>query len=79
DHPCLTQYFEANTPPEPHATQREGKGIATDEQPESPPKLVPASKEVHPDHVALILVPYEINGKKFQLTEEQIQAHMDKE
>ncbi|GJW04727.1 reverse transcriptase domain-containing protein [Tanacetum coccineum] len=35
-----------------------------------------SSKEVCPD--ALILVPYEINGKTFQLSEEQIQAHMDK-
>ncbi|GJT03665.1 hypothetical protein Tco_0838127 [Tanacetum coccineum] len=42
-------------------------------------KLVPASKEVCPDPDAPILVPYEINGKTFQLSEEQIQAHMDKE
>nr|GEV46547.1 hypothetical protein [Tanacetum cinerariifolium] len=66
------------TPPKPQATQREGKGIATDKQPESLPKLILASKEVRPDPDALILVPYEINGKNFQLTEEQIQAHMDK-
>ncbi|GKB44258.1 hypothetical protein Tco_0889200, partial [Tanacetum coccineum] len=46
-------------------TQRDGKGIAIDEQPESPPNLVPTSKEVRPDPDALILVPYEINGKNF--------------
>ncbi|GJV60188.1 retrotransposon protein, putative, ty1-copia subclass [Tanacetum coccineum] len=38
-----------------------------------------ASKEVRPDPDAPILVPYEINGKNFQLTDEQIQAHLDKE
>ncbi|GKD58975.1 hypothetical protein Tco_1296484, partial [Tanacetum coccineum] len=36
-------------------------------------------KEVRLDPDAPILVPYEINGKKIRLTEEQIQAHMDKE
>ncbi|GKC82631.1 hypothetical protein Tco_1138348 [Tanacetum coccineum] len=55
------------TLPEPQVTQREGKGIATDEQPKSPPKLVPASKEVYPDNDALILMPYEINGKNSNL------------
>ncbi|GKA53887.1 hypothetical protein Tco_0747202 [Tanacetum coccineum] len=37
------------------------------------------SLEVRPTPDAPILVPYEINGKNFQLTKEQIQAHMDKE
>nr|GEW93676.1 hypothetical protein [Tanacetum cinerariifolium] len=59
--------------------QREGKGIATDEQLESPPKLVKASSVVRPNPDVLILVPYMINGKMFYLTEEQILAHMDKE
>ncbi|GKC86059.1 hypothetical protein Tco_1141776 [Tanacetum coccineum] len=59
---------------------KKGKGIATEEQLKPfLKKLVPASKEVRPDLDAPILVPYEINGKNFQLTEEQIQAHMDKE
>ncbi|GKF82493.1 hypothetical protein Tco_0244149, partial [Tanacetum coccineum] len=40
---------------------------------------MPALKEVRPDPDAPILVPYEINGKIFQLTDEQIQAHLDKE
>ncbi|GJW00691.1 hypothetical protein Tco_1555942 [Tanacetum coccineum] len=38
-----------------------------------------ASKEVRPDLDAPILVSYEIDGKFFQLTEEQIQAHTNKE
>ncbi|GJT09117.1 hypothetical protein Tco_0843579 [Tanacetum coccineum] len=59
--------------------QREGKAIAIDDQHNIQTKLVPASKEVRLDPDAPILVPYEINGKIFQLTEEQIQAHMDKE
>ncbi|GKE83543.1 hypothetical protein Tco_1557285, partial [Tanacetum coccineum] len=59
--------------------QREGKVIATDDQSDVQTKLVPASKEVRHDPDAPILVPYEINGKNFQLTKEQLQAHMDKE
>ncbi|GKB09204.1 hypothetical protein Tco_0837516, partial [Tanacetum coccineum] len=65
--------------PEPYVPQREGKGIATDEHLESPPKLVKASYAVHPNPDAPILVPYMINGKLLYLTEEQILAHMDKE
>ncbi|GJR61553.1 hypothetical protein Tco_1503715 [Tanacetum coccineum] len=57
----------------------EGKAISTDDQPEVQTKLVPASKELCPDLDAPILVPYDINGKNFQLTKEQIQTHMDKE
>ncbi|GKB66709.1 hypothetical protein Tco_0928121 [Tanacetum coccineum] len=38
-----------------------------------------ASKGVCPDPDAPILVAYEVNGTFFQLNEEQIQAHMDKE
>ncbi|GKB03665.1 hypothetical protein Tco_0831808 [Tanacetum coccineum] len=56
-----------------------GECIATDEQLESPPKVVKASSVVRPDPYAPIIVPYEINGKMFQLTEEKLQAHMDKE
>ncbi|GJW33332.1 retrovirus-related pol polyprotein from transposon TNT 1-94 [Tanacetum coccineum] len=58
--------------------QRERKGIATDDQPEQT-KLVKASSIVRPDLDAPILVPYMINEKLFYLTEEQIQAHLDKE
>ncbi|GJS93026.1 hypothetical protein Tco_0799994, partial [Tanacetum coccineum] len=64
--------------PEPSVPQREGKGMVTDDQPEQT-KLVKASSIVRPNPDALILVPYTINGKLFYLTEEQIQAHLDKE
>ncbi|GJV00497.1 hypothetical protein Tco_1329767 [Tanacetum coccineum] len=65
--------------PEPYVPQREGMEIATNDQLEIQTKLVPILKEVCPNPDALILVPYEINGNFFQLTEEQIQARMDKE
>ncbi|GJZ56635.1 hypothetical protein Tco_0611828 [Tanacetum coccineum] len=50
----MTEIFKAFkvidiTPPELQAAQREGKGIAADEQRESSLKLVPALKKVHPD------------------------------
>ncbi|GJZ59406.1 hypothetical protein Tco_0615222 [Tanacetum coccineum] len=48
-------------------------------KPTKTPELVKASSIVRPDPNALILVPYMINGKLFYLTEEQIQAHLDKE
>ncbi|GKA68862.1 hypothetical protein Tco_0768779 [Tanacetum coccineum] len=56
-----------------------GKGIATEEQVEDQRKLVKASSIVRPDPDALVLVPYTINGKLFNLTIEQIQANLDKE
>ncbi|GJX77516.1 hypothetical protein Tco_0324327 [Tanacetum coccineum] len=59
--------------------QREGKGIATDDQPKVQTKLVKALSIVHPNPDAPILVLYTINEKFFYLTEEQIQAHLDKE
>ncbi|GJW39954.1 hypothetical protein Tco_0065799 [Tanacetum coccineum] len=65
--------------PKQFVPRREGKAIVTDDQPEDQRKLVPASKEVRPDLDAPILVPYEINGLNFQLTNEQIQAPLDKE
>ncbi|GKD19926.1 hypothetical protein Tco_1209084 [Tanacetum coccineum] len=37
------------------------------------------STKVHRDPDAPVLVPYEIHGKLYHLTEEQIQAHLDKE
>ncbi|GJZ44040.1 hypothetical protein Tco_0591295 [Tanacetum coccineum] len=63
--------------PEPIIPQREGKGIATDEQVEDQRKLVKASSIIRPDPDALI--PYTINGEVYYLTAEQLQAHMDKE
>ncbi|GJW91640.1 hypothetical protein Tco_0169193 [Tanacetum coccineum] len=64
---------------EPIIPQREGKGIATEEQAEDQRKLVKASSIVRPDPDALVLVPYTINGKLFHLIAEQIQEHLDKE
>ncbi|GJX07440.1 hypothetical protein Tco_0195372 [Tanacetum coccineum] len=63
----------------PLTLRGKGKAILTDDQPANQRKLVPALKEVHPNPDAPILVPYEINGKIFHLTDEQIQAHLDKE
>ncbi|GJS02550.1 hypothetical protein Tco_0319058 [Tanacetum coccineum] len=59
--------------------QREGKGIATDEQAKDQRKLVKASFIVCPDPDAPVLFLYMINGKMFHLTAEQIEAHLDKE
>ncbi|GJV73266.1 hypothetical protein Tco_1493261 [Tanacetum coccineum] len=56
---------------------KEGKGIATDEQIEDQRKLVKASSIIRPDANALI--PYTINGEVYYLNAEQLQAHMDKE
>ncbi|GJV80146.1 retrovirus-related pol polyprotein from transposon TNT 1-94 [Tanacetum coccineum] len=56
-----------------------GKGIATKETDESTKKLVPVSREVRQDPNEPIRVPYEIHGKVYQLTNDEIQAHMDKE
>nr|GEU39988.1 hypothetical protein [Tanacetum cinerariifolium] len=45
---------------------------------ELPPKLVKASTKVHPYPNTPLLVPYEIHGKMYQLTEEEIQARLNK-
>ncbi|GKD77167.1 hypothetical protein Tco_1339788 [Tanacetum coccineum] len=42
-------------------------------------RLVPASKEVCSDPNTPVLIHYEINGKMYQLTNEQIHAHIEKE
>ncbi|GKD42724.1 hypothetical protein Tco_1267369 [Tanacetum coccineum] len=67
-------------PESPQATPKpdRGKGKVTDAD-ESPPKLVKSSTKVWPDPDAPILVPYEIPRKMYQLIEEQIQGHLDKE
>nr|GEY82460.1 hypothetical protein [Tanacetum cinerariifolium] len=49
-----------------------GKMIAIDDTKEPTKKPVPTSRKVHHDPDALILFPYEINIKMYQLTEEQI-------
>ncbi|GJT81902.1 hypothetical protein Tco_1056244 [Tanacetum coccineum] len=63
--------------PEPIISQREGKGIAIDEQVEDQRKLVKASSIIRPDPDALI--PYTINEEVYYLTAEQLQAYIDKE
>ncbi|GJT57230.1 reverse transcriptase domain-containing protein [Tanacetum coccineum] len=59
--------------------QREGKGIATEEQLESTKKLVPASKFDREDPDEPMRVPYMINGKMYYLTNDEINAHLEKE
>ncbi|GJZ48416.1 hypothetical protein Tco_0602248 [Tanacetum coccineum] len=59
--------------------QREGKGIATDEQLESTKKVVPTSKGVREDPDEPIRVPYMINEKMHYLTNYGINAHLEKE
>ncbi|GJZ83697.1 hypothetical protein Tco_0648870 [Tanacetum coccineum] len=56
-----------------------GKGIATDETEEPTKKLVPAAREVRQDPDEQIRVPYQIHKKIYQLTNDEIQAHLDKE
>ncbi|GKF91518.1 hypothetical protein Tco_0275219, partial [Tanacetum coccineum] len=55
-----------------------GKGKVTDDV-ESQPKLVKASSEVRPDLNELVRVPFEINGKLYHLTKEEIQVHYELE
>ncbi|GJQ92898.1 hypothetical protein Tco_0004037 [Tanacetum coccineum] len=68
-------------PESSRATPRtdKGKDKVTIKTEEPTRKLVHASRKIHHDPDAPILVPYEINGKIYQLTEEQIQAYLDKE
>nr|GEY28543.1 hypothetical protein [Tanacetum cinerariifolium] len=66
-------------PPKPQVTQREGKCIAIKEAKEPTTKLVPASREVCQDPDEPIRVPYDIHGKIYQLTNDEIQAHLHKE
>ncbi|GKE24726.1 hypothetical protein Tco_1436238 [Tanacetum coccineum] len=84
--PQLTNIVIDITPPKeqpddpPHTTPKDnrGNGIAGDID-ESPCKLVPASKEIRPDPDTPVLICYEINGKMYQLSNEKIQTHMEKE
>ncbi|GKA98865.1 hypothetical protein Tco_0826802 [Tanacetum coccineum] len=55
-----------------------GKGKVTDDV-ESPKKLAKASSKVHPDPDEPVRLPYEIHGKLYHLTNDEIQAHLDKE
>ncbi|GKD15893.1 hypothetical protein Tco_1205051 [Tanacetum coccineum] len=73
----ITLPKQPESPPVAPKSNR-GKGKVTDKTKEPTKKLVHASRKVRPNPDALIFVPYEINGKLFQLTEEQIQSHLDK-
>ncbi|GJR00805.1 hypothetical protein Tco_0523789 [Tanacetum coccineum] len=72
------------TPPEqpksPQVALRavRGKGIATDDI-EPPIKLITASSEVRPEPNEPVKVPYEIHGKLYDLTNDEIQEHLDRE
>ncbi|GJY47474.1 hypothetical protein Tco_0436537 [Tanacetum coccineum] len=55
-----------------------GKKIATDDV-EPLEKLVPASKVVRDDPDEPVRVPYMINGKMHYLTNDEINAHIEKE
>ncbi|GJY05238.1 hypothetical protein Tco_0371178 [Tanacetum coccineum] len=55
-----------------------GKGMATNDV-ESPINLVKASSKVCPDPNEPVRVPYEIHGKLYHLTNDEIQEHLDKE
>nr|GEU42962.1 hypothetical protein [Tanacetum cinerariifolium] len=73
--------IDITLPPQPKSPQASpkpdrGKGKITEDD-ELPLNLVKASTNVQPDPDALILIPYEINGKLYQLTKEQIQDHLD--
>ncbi|GKF92472.1 hypothetical protein Tco_0279191, partial [Tanacetum coccineum] len=69
---------QPKSPPMAPIADRE-KAIVTDDTKEPARKLVPVSRKVCQDTDALILIPYEINGRMYQLTEEQILAYLNKE
>nr|GEU77141.1 protein kinase, ATP binding site-containing protein [Tanacetum cinerariifolium] len=54
-----------------------GKRIARDID-NSPLKLVKASRKVHPDPDGPVLINYEIDKKMVQITNDELQAHLDK-
>nr|GEY25391.1 hypothetical protein [Tanacetum cinerariifolium] len=55
-----------------------GKGIPTDDV-ESPKNIVKVLSKVHPDPNEPVRLPYMIHGKMYQLTNDEIQEHLDKE
>nr|GEU49849.1 retrovirus-related Pol polyprotein from transposon TNT 1-94 [Tanacetum cinerariifolium] len=65
--------------PEPSIPQREGKGIATDDQAKDQRKLVKASFIVRPDPDEPVRFEFMINEKIVYLTEQEIQEYWDKE
>ncbi|GKC63589.1 hypothetical protein Tco_1096187, partial [Tanacetum coccineum] len=72
------------SPSQPESSQviqrtDKGKGITIDDNEEPIRKRVHASREIHQDLDEPIRVPYEIYGKMYQLRNDEIQAHLDKE
>nr|GEW23205.1 copia protein [Tanacetum cinerariifolium]GEW31511.1 copia protein [Tanacetum cinerariifolium] len=55
-----------------------GKEIVTEDA-ESPKKLVKASRKFHPDPDEPVRAPYEIHGKLYHLTNDEINTHLDRE
>nr|GEW36763.1 hypothetical protein [Tanacetum cinerariifolium] len=76
--------IDITLPSQPESSQgisriNKGKEKVTNDTDEPTRKLVPSSRKVRHDPDALTLVHNEINGKMYQLTEEEIQVHLDKE
>nr|GEV52329.1 hypothetical protein [Tanacetum cinerariifolium] len=65
-----------NPPVAPKIDRRKGKVI---DDVESPKKLIKASSKVCPNLDELVRIPYEIHGKLYHLTNDEIQEHLDKE
>ncbi|MCO6516938.1 MAG: hypothetical protein J6586_10700, partial [Snodgrassella sp.] len=72
----ITQVPPQEEPVSSTLFQDRGKSIATTSEPEV--RLQPASTMVRTDPDEPIRVPFEINGKVYQLTHDQIQAHMER-
>ncbi|GJU94968.1 retrovirus-related pol polyprotein from transposon TNT 1-94 [Tanacetum coccineum] len=73
----ITPHEQPKSPPiAPKAGRR--RGIVTDDV-ESPKKLVKASSKVRHDPDEPVRVPYEIYGKLYHLTNDEIQPYLDKE
>ncbi|GJY54702.1 hypothetical protein Tco_0446366 [Tanacetum coccineum] len=67
------------TPLEATATVVEGRILKDKDTHDSPCNLVKATKEVFLDLNALLLINYEINRVMYQLTNEEIQAYLEKQ
>nr|GEY68455.1 hypothetical protein [Tanacetum cinerariifolium]GEZ01711.1 hypothetical protein [Tanacetum cinerariifolium] len=77
----VTDITPNSQPKSSQATLRtdKGKEKVTDDTNESTRRLVPASKKVRQDPDEAVQIPYEIHGKLYHLTNDEIQTHLDKE
>nr|GEW10207.1 hypothetical protein [Tanacetum cinerariifolium] len=73
----ITLLKQPDRPPTAPKANR-GKGKVIDDV-KSLKKLVKASSKVHPDPDEPVRIPYEIHGKLYHLTNDEIQEHLDKE